>query len=69
MTFLLATGVVIGLLWVAYRIIRNGFLSPQSEKIGCFGVFGYFVVACLAISLLAHLFPEYVTYRLNVYFE
>ena len=53
---LLSTGLAIGLLWVAYRIIRNGFLYPQSEKLGCFGVFGLFVVACLAISLLAHLF-------------
>ena len=69
MTFVLSVGLVIGLLWVAYRIIRNGFLYPQSEKLGCFGVFGYFLVACLAIGLLAHLFPEYVTYKFNFHFE
>jgi hypothetical protein len=45
----------IALLWLAYRIIRNGFLSPQSEKLNGFGVLGCVVLACLALSLVSKL--------------
>jgi len=52
MTILLS----IGLFWLAYRIIRNGFVYPQSEKLGFFGALGCVVVAYLVLNFMFHLF-------------
>ena len=43
----------------AYRIIRNGFRYPQSEKLSVFGVIGYFVLILFGVWLattVAHRF-------------
>jgi hypothetical protein len=44
--------VTIALGYGAYRIIRGGFRSPQSEKLNFFGIFGYVIVVVLAAWLL-----------------
>jgi hypothetical protein len=45
----------IGLLWLAYRIIRNGFVYPQSKKLNGFGVVGCAVLLWVAYSLVVSL--------------
>jgi len=42
-----------GLLYLAYRIIRNGFLHPQSKRLNGFGVLGCIVllVAGLLVAM------------------
>jgi prolipoprotein diacylglyceryltransferase len=47
--------VAIALGYGAYRIIRNGFRYPQSEKLNFFGVFGYFLMILVGIWLLTTL--------------
>jgi prolipoprotein diacylglyceryltransferase len=59
MTVLLVGVVAFALGYGAYRIIRNGFRYPQSEKLSFFGIFGYFLLIVLGIWLvttLAHRF-------------
>jgi prolipoprotein diacylglyceryltransferase len=59
MAVLLVYVVAIALGYGAYRIIRNGFRYPQSEKLNFFGVFGYFLLILLGIwlvTMLAHRF-------------
>ena len=51
MTFLLS----LGLLYLAYRIIRNGFLRPQSEKLNGFGIVGIVVMGYLALYFVISL--------------
>ena len=57
MAALLVCAVTFVLGYAAYRIIRNGFRYPQSEKLSFFGVFGYFlmiVVGIWLVTALAH---------------
>lgn len=59
MAVLLLGAVTFALGYGAYRIIRNGFRHPQSEKLNVFGVFGYFlliVVGIWLVTTLAHRF-------------
>jgi hypothetical protein len=37
--------------FLVYRIIADGFRRPQSERLGCFGAFGYFVLIILGVWL------------------
>jgi hypothetical protein len=37
--------------YLVYRIIADGFRRPQSERLGCYGVFGYFVLIILGMWL------------------
>jgi hypothetical protein len=46
----------LGLFWLAYRIIRNGFVYPQSDRLGCFGVLGCIVMAGVALVIMTRLF-------------
>ena len=59
MIMLLALLIAWALGYGAYRIIRNGFRYPQSERLSGFGVFGYFLLILLGIWLattVAHRF-------------
>jgi hypothetical protein len=38
-----------GLLYLAYRIIRNGFLTPQSKRLNGFGILGCFVLLLVGL--------------------
>ena len=46
----------IGLLYLAYRIIRNGFLSPQSERLNGFGVFACVLLFIMAVTYVSQYF-------------
>jgi multisubunit Na+/H+ antiporter MnhB subunit len=52
MTGIVVFVVTLALGYGAYRVIRGGFRSPQSEKLNVFGVFGYVIVVVLAAWLL-----------------
>ena len=47
--FVLLITLAVGFL--VYRIIADGFRRPQSERLGCFGAFGYFVLIILGVWL------------------
>ena len=47
--FVLLITLAVGFL--VYRIIADGFRRPQSERLGCFGAFGYFVLIILDVWL------------------
>ena len=38
-----------GLLFLAYRIIRNGFIHPQSKRLNGFGILGCFVLLLVGL--------------------
>jgi multisubunit Na+/H+ antiporter MnhB subunit len=42
----------LGLLYLAYRIIRNGFARPQSDKLNLYGVFGAYLIFWLVVGLV-----------------
>ena len=46
----------LGLLYLAYRIIRNGFARPQSERLNVFGVIGCIVILIVIYSLAERFF-------------
>jgi hypothetical protein len=47
--FILLITLAVGFL--VYRIIADGFRRPQSERLGCFGAFGYFVLIIIDVWL------------------
>ena len=47
--FILLITLAVGFL--VYRIIADGFRRPQSERLGCFGAFAYFVLIILGVWL------------------
>jgi hypothetical protein len=47
--FVLLITLAVGFL--VYRIIADGFRRPQSERLGCFGAFGYLVLIILGVWL------------------
>ena len=47
--------IALGVLYLAYRIIANGFVYPQSQKLGCFGIVGCIVAVCIGLVVLARL--------------
>ena len=47
--FVLLITLAVGFL--VYRIIADGFRRPQSERLGCFGAFGYFALIILGVWL------------------
>jgi multisubunit Na+/H+ antiporter MnhB subunit len=49
---IVTTLIALGLLYLAYRIIRNGFARPQSEKLNLYGVFGAYLIFCLVVGLV-----------------
>jgi hypothetical protein len=51
MAAILVVLVTLALGYGAYRIIRNGFRYPQSEKLSGFGIFGFFVLIVLGAWL------------------
>jgi hypothetical protein len=53
--FILLITLAVGFL--VYRIIADGFRRPQSERLGCFGAFGYFVLIILDVWLATTLAP------------
>jgi hypothetical protein len=52
MTGIIFYAVVIALGYGAYRIIRNGFRTPQSERLNIFGVFGICLMIFVAVWLV-----------------
>jgi hypothetical protein len=57
MSVLLVLLITLAVGYLAYRIIADGFRRPQSERLGCFGIFGYFVLIVLGVwlaTLVAH---------------
>ena len=44
--------IALGLLYLAYRIIRNGFARSQSERLNIYGYFGLYVIFCLVVALV-----------------
>ena len=59
MTVILVLLVTFALGYGAYRIIRNGFRYPQSEKLNAFGIFGYFVLIMLGVWLATTVFNRF----------
>ena len=49
------TLVALSLLYLGYRIIRNGFARPQSERLTVYGYFGMFLIFCMAVGVVAWL--------------
>jgi hypothetical protein len=47
--------IALGVLYLAYRIIANGFVYPQSQKLGCLGILGCIVAVCLGLYLVTRL--------------
>ena len=47
--------IALGLFYLAYRIIANGFVYPQSQKLGCLGILGCIVAVGLGLYLVARL--------------
>jgi hypothetical protein len=45
----------IGLLWLAYRIVANGFVYPQSKRLSGFGILGCALLLLVGYSLVASL--------------
>jgi hypothetical protein len=45
-----------GLLFLAYRIIRNGFIHPQSKRLNGFGILGCVLLVLVAVTLIGRLF-------------
>jgi hypothetical protein len=43
------------LLYLAFRVIRNGFLSPQSKWLNGFGILGCFVLLLVGLHLTMRL--------------
>ena len=46
----------LALLYLAYRIIRNGFARPQSERLNVFGVIGCILILIVIYSLAERFF-------------
>ncbi len=41
--------ITLGVLYLAYRIIANGFRKPQSERLNGFGIFAIVMVVILGL--------------------
>ena len=55
MSAMLELLLALGLFYLAYRIIANGFVYPQSQKLGCLGILGCIVAGCFGLYLVARL--------------
>jgi hypothetical protein len=47
---IITTLIALALLYLAYRLIRNGFARPQSERLSFYGMFNAYVIFCLVVG-------------------
>lgn len=59
MSTILALLIAFAGLYLAYRIIRNGFARPQSEKLNAYGIAVYVVLFILAVCYVAPFVARY----------